>query len=64
MSGTGTAVLPAPIIYARRTIIIDTRSSHARGRGNKHRPADEREHAGGGRAKSLNELNGLNDDRN
>lgn len=37
MSGTGTAVLPAPIIHARRTIIIDTRSSHARGRGNKHK---------------------------
>lgn len=35
MSGTNTAVTLAPIIHARHAIIIDTRSSHALGRGNK-----------------------------
>lgn len=35
MSDTNTATPPAPIIHARHAIIIDTRSSHARGRGNK-----------------------------
>ena len=30
-----TTAPPAPIIYARHAIIIDARSSHARGRGNK-----------------------------
>lgn len=37
MSDTNTATPPAPIIHARHAIIIDTRSSHARGRGNKHK---------------------------
>ena len=35
MSGTSTAAQPDPIIHASHAIIIDTRSSHARGRGNK-----------------------------
>lgn len=64
MSGTGAAVPLAQIIHARHAIIIDAYSSHARGRGTSIRPADEGEHAGGGRGKSLNELNGLSDDRN
>lgn len=37
MSGTNTATPLAPIIHASHAIIIDTRSSHARGRGNKHK---------------------------
>ena len=37
MSGTSIAAPPALIIHARHAIIIDTRSSHARGRGNKHK---------------------------
>lgn len=37
MSGTNTTAPPAPIIHAHHTIIIDARSSHARGRGNKHK---------------------------
>lgn len=35
MSGTNTAAQLAPIIHARHAIIIDARSSHAQGRGNK-----------------------------
>lgn len=60
MSGTSTAASLSSIINARHAIIIDTRSSHARGRGNKHkaRRQGESPQEGVGR----NPLNGLNDD--
>lgn len=61
MSGTNTVAPHAPIIHARYAVIIVARSSHARGRGTSTRLADDGEHAGGGRGKSLNGFNGLSD---
>lgn len=64
MSGTSTAATTAQITTARHAIIIDTRSSHARGRGNNSsKQTDESGQEGDG-GNLLNGFNELNDDRN